>query len=49
MKASELVLAVEAGANAEVTPVGRVELESATLPVNPPTSETEIVLVPVAP
>ena len=33
--------------NCEVTPLGRPDAESATLPVNPPTAVTEIALVPL--
>lgn len=44
-----LVVVVEAGLKAAVTPVGNPLALSATLPVNPPEGVTVIVLVPVAP
>ena len=44
-----LVLVVEAGLNAAVTPAGNPLALSATAPANPPDGVTVIVLVPVAP
>lgn len=44
-----LVPVVGFGLNAAVTPVGSADAASVTLPVNPLTSFTEIVLVPLAP
>ena len=46
---STLVPVVGFVPNAAVTPLGRPDAASVTLPVNPPTSVTEIVLVPVPP
>ena len=46
---SVLVPVVEAGLKAAVTPVGKAPTLSATLPLNPPTGETLMVLVPVPP
>ena len=44
-----LVLAVLAGLNDAVTPLGRPEAVKLALPVNAPTSATEIVLLPLLP
>jgi hypothetical protein len=44
-----LVLAVLLGLNDAVTPVGRPEAVKLALPVKPPTSATEMVLVPLLP
>jgi len=46
---STLVPVVGFVPNAAVTPLGRPEAAKVTLPVNPPTSVTEIVLVPLPP
>jgi len=46
---STLVPVVGFVPNAAVTPLGKPEAAKVTLPVNPPTSVTEIVLVPVPP
>lgn len=46
---STLVLVVGFVPNVAVTPLGRPEAASVTLPVNPPTSVTVIVLVPLLP
>ena len=44
-----LVPVVEAGEKLAVTPLGKPLALNATLPVNPPASETVIVLWPLAP
>lgn len=44
-----LVEAVGLVPNVAVTPLGKAELESVTAPVKPPTSVTEIVLLPLVP
>lgn len=49
VRVSTLVPVVGFVPNAAVTPLGRPDAASVTLPVNPPTSVTEIVLVPVPP
>lgn len=49
VKVSVLVVVVDAGLNAAVTPAGSPLALKATLPVNPPEDVTVIVLVPVAP
>jgi hypothetical protein len=49
VKVRVLVLVVEAGLKAAVTPAGNPLALSATAPVNPPDGVTVIVLVPVAP
>ena len=46
---STLVVAVGFGLNPAVTPLGRPDAARLTLPVNPPTSVTVMVLVPPAP
>ena len=48
MSVTTLVVPVGFGTNAAVTPVGRPVAVRVTLPVNPPTSVTVIVLVPPA-
>lgn len=49
VKVSTLVPVVGFVPNAAVTPVGRPDAASDTLPVNPPTSLTVMVLVPLPP
>src|SRR5208337_952897 len=44
-----LVEVVGLGLNCAVTPLGRLDAARVTLPVNPPTSVTVMVLVPPAP
>lgn len=46
---SRLVVVVEAGLNAAVTPVGKPDAARVTLPANPFSPVTVIVLVPVVP
>jgi hypothetical protein len=46
---STLLLVDEAGLNEAVTPLGRPDAVNATLPVNPPTSVTEMVSVALLP
>src|ERR1700735_2710734 len=46
---STLVPVVGFVPNAAVTPLGRPDAAKVTLPLNPPTSVTEIVLVPLLP
>jgi hypothetical protein len=46
---STSVPAAEPAAKDDVTPVGKPVAESATLPENPPTLVTEIVLLPLLP
>lgn len=49
VRVSTLVPVVGFVANAAVTPLGRPDAASVTLPLNPPTSVTLIVLVPLLP
>lgn len=49
VRVSTLVPVVGFVANAAVTPLGRPDAARVTLPVNPPTSVTVIVLVPLLP
>src|SRR6202161_1256305 len=49
VRVSTLVPVVGFVPNAAVTPLGRPDAASVTLPVNPPTSVTVIVLVPLLP
>jgi hypothetical protein len=49
VRVSVLVLVVGLVPNTAVTPVGKPEAERVTLPVNPPTSLTVIVLEPLPP
>jgi len=46
---STLEVAEEVGLKTAVTPLGRVEVVNATLPVKPPVSATVIVSLPLAP
>ncbi len=43
------LVAMDAGLNAAVTPLGRPDADSVTVPVNPDSAPTVIVLVPVPP
>jgi hypothetical protein len=49
IRVSVLAEVVGFGANCAVTPLGRVELDSVTLPLKPPPSVTVMVVVPVPP
>jgi hypothetical protein len=49
VKVTALLPVVGLVANAAVTPLGKVDVESVTLPVNPPTSVTVMVSVALLP